>query len=81
MAGLRAFHMDDNAVRAKRAMMHAAERSVLLVNHARFGRSALHALADLTEFDAIITDAPPAPEDRAAIDRAGIALTIAEDPA
>jgi len=81
VAGLRAFHMDDNAVRAKRAMMHAAERSVLLVNHARFGRSALHALADLTEFDAIITDAPPAPEDRAAIDRAGIALTIAKDPA
>lgn len=81
VAGLRAFHMDDNAVRAKRAMMRAAEHSVLLVNHARFGRSALHALADLTEFDAIITDAPPAPEDRAAIDRAGIALTIAKDPA
>ena len=52
---------------------------VLLVNHARFGRSALHELAGLAEFDAIITDAPPAPEDRAAIDRAGLTLTIAED--
>ncbi|TJZ91816.1 DeoR/GlpR transcriptional regulator [Paracoccus gahaiensis] len=80
VAGLQAFHMDDDAVRAKRAMMQAAEKSVLLVNHARFGRSALHMLADLTEFDAIITDAPPAPEDRAAIDRAGIALTIAPEP-
>ncbi|WP_265500381.1 DeoR/GlpR family DNA-binding transcription regulator [Paracoccus beibuensis] len=79
VAGLQAFHMDDNAVRAKRAMMEAAERSVLLVNHARFGRSALHALADLSAFDAIITDASPAPEDRAVIDRAGIALTIARD--
>lgn len=79
VAGLQAFHMDDNAVRAKRAMMQAAERSVLLVNHARFGRSALHALADLSDFDAIITDASPAPEDRAAIDRAEIALTIARD--
>ena len=79
VAGLRAFHMDDAAVRAKRAMISAADRAVLLVNHTRFGRSALHALADLTAFDAIITDAAPAPEDRAAIDRAGLRLTIARD--
>ena len=52
--GLQAFHMDDAVVRAKRAMMAAAHRSCLLVNHQRFGRSALHVLADLTEFDAII---------------------------
>lgn len=78
VAGLQAFHMDDAVVRAKRAMIAATERSVLLVNHARFGRSALHLLADLGEFDAIITDAPPAPEDCAALDRAGIALTIAK---
>jgi len=77
LAGLQAFHMDEPVVRAKRAMMAGAERSVLLVNHQRFGRPALHLLADLSEFDAIITDAPPAPEDRAALDRAGIALTIA----
>lgn len=79
VAGLQAFHMDDAVVRTKRAMITAAGKSVLLVNHQRFGRSALHVLADLAEFDAIITDAPPAPEDRAAIDRAGIALTIAKD--
>nr|WP_278250393.1 DeoR/GlpR family DNA-binding transcription regulator [Paracoccus fontiphilus] len=79
VAGLRAFHMDDAAVRAKRAMIASADRAVLLVNHTRFGRSALHALADLTDFDAIITDAVPAPEDRAAIDRAGLRLTIARD--
>lgn len=79
IAGLQAFHMDDAVVRTKRAMMAAAARCCLLVNHARFGRSALHVLADLSEFDAIITDAAPAPEDRAAIDRAGIVLTIARD--
>lgn len=80
LAGLHAFHMDEPVVRAKRAMMAGAERSVLLVNHRRFGRSALHVLADLSEFDAIITDAPPASVDREAIDRAGIALTIAKAP-
>ncbi len=79
VAGLKAFHMDESAVRAKRAMMAAAEKSCLLVNHARFGRSALHLLADLAEFDTIITDAAPAPEDRAAIDRAGLRLTMAGD--
>lgn len=79
LAGLQAYHMDESAIRAKRAMMKSAARRVLLVNHQRFGRSALHVLADLAEFDAIITDAPPAPADRAALDRAGLALTIARE--
>ena len=56
VAGLQAFHMDDNAVRAKRAMMAVADRKVLLVNHQRFGRSALQSLARLTDFDTIITE-------------------------
>lgn len=77
--GLRAFHTDDNAVRAKRAMMQAAGRSVLLVNHTRFGRTALHALADLSDFNVVITDAPPMSKDHAEIQQAGIALTIAKD--
>lgn len=79
VTGLRAFHMDEVVVRAKQAMIEAAARPVLLVNHQRFGRSALHVLADLARFDAIITDARPAPEERAATDRAGISLTIARD--
>lgn len=79
VAGLQAFHMDDAAVQAKRAMIRAAERSVLLVNHHRFGRPALHLLADLTEFDVIITDASPAAEIRDAIAGAGQRLIIAKD--
>lgn len=77
--GLRAFHMDEAVVRSKRAMMDAAAQSVLVVNHSRFRRSALHVLADLSEFESIITDAPPPPEDCAAIARAGLRLTIAKD--
>ncbi|MBL4928144.1 DeoR/GlpR family DNA-binding transcription regulator [Fuscibacter oryzae] len=79
VAGLHSFHMDDAVVRSKRAMMAAAAKTCLLINHSRFGRSALHVLADLAEFDSIITDDAPAPEDRAAIDRAGIRLTIAKE--
>lgn len=79
VSGLRAFHMDDAVVRTKRMMMEAAARTCLLINHQRFGRSALHVLADLTDFDTIITDDAPAPESRAALDRAGITLNIAKD--
>jgi DeoR/GlpR family transcriptional regulator of sugar metabolism len=79
VSGLYAFHMDDNVVRAKQAMMRAADRTCLLVNHTCFGRSALHRLAQLAEFETIITDKAPEPETRAALDRAGIAITIARD--
>lgn len=77
VSGTRAFHMDDTVVRAKRAMIASAARTCLLVNHQRFGRTALHVLADLADFDIIITDAAPEPEARAALDRAGIVLRLA----
>jgi DeoR/GlpR family transcriptional regulator of sugar metabolism len=57
-------------------MMDQAQVTCLLVNHTRFGKAALHHLADLSEFDHIITDATPAPEAKAALDAAGITLTI-----
>nr|WP_281390456.1 DeoR/GlpR family DNA-binding transcription regulator [Paracoccus amoyensis] len=79
VSGLQAFHMDDAVVRTKQAMIRAANRAVLLVNHQRFGRSALNVLADLNDFDTIITDAAPSPETGAAIKRAGLRLTIAKD--
>ena len=79
VSGTRAFHMDDNVVRAKRAMIASSEKTCLLVNHQRFGRTALHVLAELSDFDAIITDAAPQPELRAALDRAGIAIRIAPE--
>jgi DeoR/GlpR family transcriptional regulator of sugar metabolism len=78
VSGLEVFHMDDTAVRAKRAMMASGAKRCLLVNHARFGHTALHKLADLAEFDTIITDRPPSAVARAAIDRAGLPLTVAE---
>jgi DeoR/GlpR family transcriptional regulator of sugar metabolism len=81
VTSLRAFHMDDEVVRTKRAMMEAAARSCLLINHTRFGRTALHELARLSEFDHIITDAPPDAAEAAVLSGAGIALTIAAETA
>ena len=70
--------MDDNVVRSKRAMMNAAMSRILIVNSARFGYAALYKLADLAEFDRIITDAPPGPDQRALLDQAGVPLTISD---
>ena len=79
--GLSVFHMDADVVRTKRAMMAAAGQSCLLVNHKRFGTAALHLLADLTAFQTIITDDDPGAEARAALDSAGLSLTIATEAA
>ncbi len=79
VCGTVSYHMDDEVVRAKRAMMQAASRSYLLVGHQRFGRAALHVMADLADFDSIITDAAPAAGFLGRIEAGGIALTIAEE--
>ncbi len=76
--GLLAFHMDDSVVRAKLAMMNAASRKCLLINHSRFDRTALHVLSDLKNFDWIITDDEPDAKDVEALTKAGgLILTVA----
>ncbi|WP_297836941.1 DeoR/GlpR family DNA-binding transcription regulator [uncultured Roseibium sp.] len=79
VADLKAFHMDDNVVRSKQKMMGAASRRCLLVNHTRFGRTALHTLADLDRFDWIITDDRLAGDAAKEIEAAGLKLMIAKD--
>ncbi|RYH11602.1 DeoR/GlpR family DNA-binding transcription regulator [Tropicimonas sp. IMCC6043] len=79
VSGLVSFHMDDAVVRAKRAMMRAASRRYLLVGHQRFGHSALHVMAELGEFDAILTDADPGGSCLGELREAGIELNIAGD--
>ena len=51
-----AYQPDQDMAIAKRAMIAAAGRRVLLVDHSKFGRVALHRLAPLTAFDLVMTD-------------------------
>ena len=56
MTATDAFHSESEVVLVKRAMMAAADRSVLLMDHHKFGRTALHRVAPLTEFDDLVLD-------------------------
>lgn len=79
VSGKLAYHMDDNVVRTKRAMIASAARTCLLVNHNRIGHTALHVMADLADFDAVITDHAPDAAILEQLRRDGIALTIASN--
>ncbi|HCL64726.1 MAG TPA: DeoR family transcriptional regulator [Rhizobium sp.] len=78
LSDTKAFHMDDAVVRTKRAMIASAKRACLLVNHTRFGHTALHVLADLSEFECVITDEKPLPEFADALAKQGVDLRVAK---
>nr|WP_306766410.1 DeoR/GlpR family DNA-binding transcription regulator [Shinella pollutisoli] len=50
------FHQSPETVETKRAMFESAAKRVLLADHTKFERRALHHFAALTEFDAVIVD-------------------------
>jgi DeoR/GlpR family transcriptional regulator of sugar metabolism len=51
-----AFHQEEEIVLVKRAMLRAARTKVLLVDHAKLQRTALHRLAPLSDFDVVVVD-------------------------
>lgn len=50
------FHQSPEMVETKRAMFDSAARRILLADHTKFERRALHAMVALEDFDAIIVD-------------------------
>jgi len=52
-----AYQPEQDESLVKRAMLGAAARRILLVDHHKFGRVALHRLASLRDFDLVVVDA------------------------
>lgn len=59
----RCLHRSEATVMVRKACMRNATRSVLLVDHAKFGRPAPHVLCDVSAFDTVIVDDGIDPED------------------
>jgi DeoR/GlpR family transcriptional regulator of sugar metabolism len=62
-----AYHQEEDVVKAKRALMAAVDRRILLVDSRKFAMTALNRLAGLSEFDLIITDEGVEPAQVAAL--------------
>jgi len=76
VSGTALYHQDEETVKIKRAMMAAAEQRVLLVDHRKFETTALNRVAEMSEFDRIMTTEGIRPESETALREAGIALEV-----
>ncbi|MFE4368079.1 DeoR/GlpR family DNA-binding transcription regulator [Streptomyces sp. NPDC056835] len=73
-----AFHQEQRIVAVKRAMLKAAGRKVLMIDHSKLGRTALHRLTPLSTFDLILIDDRTPPEVRRSLDESGVHYEVAE---
>jgi DeoR/GlpR family transcriptional regulator of sugar metabolism len=74
--GVRAYIQDQQIVRIKQAMMVAAQKRILLLDHYKFDRVALHALGELGEFDVVLVTSGLSMERQNALRDAGTPLEI-----
>ncbi len=57
ISDLQCFHPYEDCVQVKRAMMASSAESILLLDHTKLNRRALHTFASKTDFDQVIVDA------------------------
>ncbi|MEU9476575.1 DeoR/GlpR family DNA-binding transcription regulator [Streptomyces sp. NPDC048191] len=76
-----AYHQEQHIVSVKRAMLDAAARNVLLVDHTKLGRVALHRVAPLSRFDLLLVDDGASPEELRDLDEHKVRYEVcATDP-
>jgi DeoR/GlpR family transcriptional regulator of sugar metabolism len=73
-----AYHPEQQIVSAKRVMMARASRHYLLLDHTKFGKTALHQVARLNEFEAVIVDRDLPAAQIAELRQLGVNVEMAE---
>ncbi|MFM9372966.1 DeoR/GlpR family DNA-binding transcription regulator [Streptomyces sp. Da 82-17] len=76
VTGTTCYHQSQETVQVKRALMERAGRRVLLVDHTKFTRRGVYALAPLTDFDLILVDDAVPPATLRRIRDLGIPVTV-----
>lgn len=76
LSATHAFHQEQEIVLVKRAMLRSARTRVLLVDHGKLQRTALHRLAPLTDFDLVLVDEKAPVEKVAALRDHGAAVEV-----
>ena len=58
-------------------MLDASELRVLLADHSKFGRHALHVIGDVSRFDVVVVDADTEPVHLRPFEDAGVRVLVA----
>lgn len=72
------FHPNEQMVKVKHKMMAVSSKSVMLIDHTKFGKAALHRLAPVRDFDVVIVDSGIAPSHLSELRETGVHIEIAE---
>lgn len=71
------YHPHQDLILVKKAMFNAARRRVLIVDHTKFQRTALHAMAAIEDFDVVIVDSGIDPSDLQMLHQTGVEVAVA----
>lgn len=59
-------------------MLDCAQRSLLLVDHTKFGKTATHAYSDIARYDRVVTDRGVPTEELAELRRRGVTVDVVD---
>jgi len=76
VSGNALYHQDEQVVKVKRAMMAAADRRVLMVDHRKFDTTALNRLGELSEFDLVLVTEGLAPQILSDLQESGVNVRL-----
>ncbi|MFZ3566012.1 DeoR/GlpR family DNA-binding transcription regulator [Streptomyces sp. BH097] len=71
------YHQSQEAILVKRALLEAAQRRILLVDHTKFRKRALHRVAPLSDFDLVIVDERISAAELEALREDGVTVQVA----